>query len=151
MSRVSIYRVQLTKRGSVEFDDIYIRTPEDAKNACRKFLEHEYGGMLPDREVFGAIWLNIKNKIVGLEIVSIGSINATIVTPRETFKSGILHNAASFIVFHNHPSGNTTPSAEDINATKRLVDAGELLGIELLDHIIIGEDSYYSLKETGVI
>lgn len=149
MSRASIYRVQLKKIGSVEFDDIYIRRPEDAEAACRKFLEHEYGGMYPDREVFGAIWLNTKNKIVGLEIISIGSLNASIVTPRETFKSGILHNAASFIVFHNHPSGHTAPSSADIEVTERLKTGGELLGIELLDHIILGERNYYSLKESG--
>lgn len=151
MKRISIYKVQLKKDGSIPVENKVIRNVEDAEYVCRSFLLYEYGGLFPDREVFGAVWLNTKNEAVGLEIVSMGSLNAAIVHPRETFKSGILHNAASFVVFHNHPSGNTTPSDADVQITKRLAEAGNILGIELLDHIILGESGYYtSLKSQGL-
>ncbi|MFM9280943.1 JAB domain-containing protein [Paenibacillus jiagnxiensis] len=150
MKLVSIYKVQLMKAGTVPIEHKVIGGAEDAQNICRSFLLHEYGGFFPDREVFGAVWLNTKNEPVGLEIVSVGSLNAGIVHPRETFKSGILHNAASLIVFHNHPSGNTTPSNEDVQVTKRLAEAGNILGVDLLDHIILGEYGYTSLKGQGL-
>ncbi|MGG1673975.1 JAB domain-containing protein [Paenibacillus sp. NRS-1783] len=150
MQHVSIYRVHLMKTGTFPIESKMITSPQTAVAACRQFLLHEYGGYMPDREVLGILWLNTKNVIVGAELVSIGSLNASIVHPREVFKSGILHNASSFIVFHNHPSGDTRPSEEDINVTNRLSAAGELIGIELIDHIILGED-YKSLKEEGHI
>lgn len=148
MKRISMFRIQSVKIGSFLFDYNVVLNPSDGEKICRCFLTHEFGG-LPDREVFGVIWLNTKNKVIGTEIISIGSLNAAVVHPREVFKSGILHNCASFICFHNHPSGVTDPSNEDIQVTSRLVDAGKLLGIDLLDHIIISEDGYSSLKEIG--
>jgi len=91
-----------------------------------------------------------KNRIICLEIVSIGTLNQAIVTPRDTFKTALLSNAAAIILVHNHPTGDPTPSAEDLEVTRRLREAGELLGIKVLDHIIVG-DSYYSFVERGVI
>ena len=82
--------------------------------------------------------------------MSTGSLNSSIVHPREIFKRAVLQNAASIIICHNHPSGDPTPSQEDINTTKRIYDAGKILGIELLDHVIIGDNKYTSLKEKGV-
>ncbi|MEK5061106.1 hypothetical protein BK126_26705 [Paenibacillus sp. FSL H7-0326] len=151
MKKASIYRIQLTKVGEVALKKNEILSAEDAHEVCRSFLLNEYGGFLPDREVFGTVWLNTKNFVTGLEIVSIGSLNASIVHPRETLKAGILHNAASFIVFHNHPSGSIEPSPEDISVSRRLKEAGDILGIELLDHLILGENDFYTMKGQGLL
>jgi DNA repair protein RadC len=101
-----------------------------------------------DREMFLSILLTTRNTVIGIEIVSIGTLNCSLVTPRELFKSAILANASSLIICHNHPSGDTEPSDEDIKITKRLHEAGKLLNIELLDHIIVGHNSFLSLKES---
>jgi len=101
------------------------------------------------QEVFGILILNTKNKIVAAHEVSRGALNSSLVHPREVFKPAVLHNAASIICFHNHPSGDPEPSRDDIEVTKRLVEAGKIMGIEVLDHIIVGEDRYVSLKETS--
>jgi DNA repair protein RadC len=102
-------------------------------------------------EVFAILCLNTKNKIVGVHTISIGSLNASIVHPREVFKAALLNNAASIILAHNHPSGHPEPSQEDIETTKRLVKAGEIIGIKVLDHIIIGDRRYISLGERGLM
>ncbi|RUS50031.1 DNA repair protein RadC, partial [Kurthia sp. 3B1D] len=102
-----------------------------------------------DREIFLVACLSTKNQIQSLHRCHIGSLNASIVTPREVFKTAFLQNAASIIVGHNHPSGNCTPSPEDIDVTERLKEAGELLGVELLDHLIVCENNFLSLKEKG--
>ncbi|AJI26083.1 radC-like JAB domain protein (plasmid) [Bacillus cereus E33L] len=102
-------------------------------------------------EVFGVFNLNTKNEIIGCSIVSQGSINSSVVHPRETFRTAILNNAASIVCFHNHPSGNPDASPEDREVTKRLAECGKILGIELLDHVIIGEHRFVSLREKGCI
>ena len=104
-----------------------------------------------DREHFKVVLLNTKNKVITIETVSIGSLNSTIVHPREIYKNPIKNSAAAIIAVHNHPSGDPTPSSEDIETTKRLKEVGKLLGIELLDHVIIGDGDYYSFKENGLI
>ena len=104
-----------------------------------------------DREHFKVLSLSTKNKVITIETVSIGSLNSTIVHPREIYKNPIKNSAAAIIAVHNHPSGDPTPSSEDIEITKRLYQVGELLGIELLDHIIIGDGEYFSFKEKGLI
>lgn len=101
------------------------------------------------QEVFGILILNTKNKIVAVHEISRGTLNSSSVHPREVFKPAVLHNAAAIICFHNHPSGDPEPSRDDIEVTKRLVEAGKIMGIEVLDHIIVGEDRYVSLKETS--
>lgn len=98
-------------------------------------------------EKFIAVLLNTKNEVINWELISIGSLNASIVHPREVFSRAIKRSAASILVVHNHPSGHVDPSREDINITKRLAEAGQLIGIPLIDHIIIGKDKYYSFKE----
>ncbi len=103
------------------------------------------------QEVFGVLILNTKNKIVAVHEISRGTLNSSIVHPREVFKPAILHNAAAIICFHNHPSGDPEPSRDDIETTKRLVEAGKIIGIEIFDHIIVGDDRYVSLKERGVV
>jgi len=103
-----------------------------------------------DREKFICIHLNIKNQIVSFEVASTGSLTSSIVHPREVYKGAILSNAASVIFMHNHPSGDPEPSDDDIEITKRLEKAGEILGINVLDHIIVARSGYYSFKENKI-
>ncbi|KOS62234.1 DNA repair protein RadC [Lysinibacillus sp. FJAT-14222] len=96
--------------------------------------------------------LNTKNNVIAVHRCHVGSLNASLVHPREVFKSAILNNASSVIVAHQHPSGDIAPSKEDINVTKRLAEAGKLLGIKVLDHLVVNSDtSFTSLKERGYI
>lgn len=104
-----------------------------------------------DRENFVVIGLDIKNKIVSVHRAHVGSLNSSIVHPREVFKSLILNNCASVVFGHNHPSQNCLESPEDVLVTKRLVEVGNILGIEVLDHIIVSETDYISLNEKGFI
>ena len=101
----------------------------------------------PNKEFFMALYLNTKNGVLKQEIISIGSLNTNVVHPREIFKTACMISAAYIIVAHNHPSGDPTPSREDIEITKKLYEAGKM--IELLDHVIIGYDRYYGFKESG--
>jgi DNA repair protein RadC len=104
------------------------------------------------QEVFGVLALNTKNKVIGFDIIHRGTLNASIVHPRDVFKSLLLKNAASFMCFHNHPSGDPQPSREDVSVTERLIETGKIIGIDLLDHIVTGEDDrYVSLKERGLM
>lgn len=121
-----------------------IRSPED----CYDYLDDL---KFLDKEYFVLMFLDTKNKVVGRETISIGTINNAVVHPREVFKSAIRRGAVSIIAAHNHPSGDSTPSPEDIALTKRLVEAGELIGIDLLDHVIIGSQSNTSLKQRGLM
>jgi DNA repair protein RadC len=98
-----------------------------------------------------ALFLNTKNGVIAQETIYIGGLFSSILHPRELFKAGIKRSCASIIVVHNHPSGNPTPSPEDIQITKRLVESGNIIGIDVLDHVIIGGDQFYSLKEHGLI
>lgn len=121
-----------------------IRSPEDAYNYLKemRYLTQEH---------FVVLGLNTKNEVIFKETVFIGSLNASIVHPRETFKHLIRRSCASAIVAHNHPSGQPDPSREDLDVTKRLAEAGKILGIDVLDHIIIGAQSFVSLKEKGYL
>lgn len=103
------------------------------------------------KEYFKIILLNTKNQIISVEDVSIGSLNSSIVHPREIFNLPVKKSAAAVILIHNHPSGDPTPSREDLEVTKRLVEAGKILGINVLDHIIVGEGKYLSFKEKGLM
>jgi DNA repair protein RadC len=103
------------------------------------------------KEMFRCILLNTKNKIIREEVVSIGSLSASIVHPRDTFKAAIRESAAAVIFIHNHPSGDIKPSQEDILLTRRLMQAGEVLGIQVLDHIIIGDGDHFSFRDNGMM
>ncbi len=112
--------------------------------------------LMPDlrylkKETLKSILLDTKNRVQAVKTVSVGDLSSSIVHPREVFKDAITASAASLIVAHNHPSGDPTPSAEDVAVTKRLMEAGEILGIDLLDHIVIGDGKFVSLKERGLI
>lgn len=103
-----------------------------------------------DREHFFVVLLSTKNQVLGTELVSVGSLNASLAHPREIFKTCVRHSAASIILVHNHPSGDPSPSPEDILMTRRLIEAGRIMGIEVLDHVIIGDGRYLSLRESGI-
>ena len=103
------------------------------------------------KEHFVIFYLDTRNQEIEREIISIGSLNANLVHPREVFEPAIKHTAAQILIAHNHPSGNTDPSEEDIEITKKLVEAGKILGIEIIDHVIVSSDSYYSFKEKNLI
>lgn len=103
------------------------------------------------QECLKVIMLNTKNVVIGYKDVSLGSLNSSIVHPREVFSEALKKSSASIIICHNHPSGDPTPSSEDINVTNRIKECGRLLGIDLLDHLIIGDGIYISLKEKGII
>jgi len=150
MSRiqVSFERVVLVREkvGRYELPKA-IRSPEDAYKAITTLTNVQEEA----QEVFGILILNTKNKVVAVHEVSRGTLNSSVVHPREIFKPAVLHNAAGIICFHNHPSGDTVPSKEDIEVTERLVAAGEILGIIVMDHIIVGDDDYTSLRDLGVM
>jgi DNA repair protein RadC len=103
------------------------------------------------KEHFKLIILNTRNRIIGVSDISTGTLNASLVHPREVFKEAITRSASSVVVAHNHPSGDTQPSEEDIRITRRLVEAGKIMGIEVLDHIIVTRNSFLSLKAKGFI
>ena len=126
-----------------------IISSKDVYLLATKTLQAYFSGH--DREEFIIIGLDGKNRLQFLNSVSMGCLTSSIVHPREVFKPAILGNAVSLILCHNHPSGNPTPSQEDISITSKLVAAGELLGIKILDHIIIGDDKYVSFADTGLI
>ncbi|PLR75508.1 hypothetical protein CU633_20870 [Bacillus sp. V3-13] len=139
--------VELGRRiANLSDDDRYIiRSPEDGAKLLMndmRFLSQEH---------FVCLYLNTKNQVLHRQTIFIGSLNASIVHPREVFKEAFRRSAASIICVHNHPSGDPSPSREDIEVTKRLAECGKIIGIEMLDHLIIGENKYVSLKEKGYL
>lgn len=150
MKRINFLKVVQVKEsaGLYELGDGIIRRPGDVVEALDT--------LFPDlrsaaEENLVMITLNTKNKIVGAHEISKGSLSASVVHPREIFKHAVLNNAASFIIAHNHPSGNPTPSPQDIDLTRNLVKACRIMGISLLDHVILGETSHSSLREMGYV
>ncbi len=143
--RINIVSIKMVKESNFLYQTRQILSPSDAYEMIKEQLE----GL--DREQFIIACLNTKNEPTNITVVSVGSLNKAIVHPREVFKTAILSNAASVMAFHNHPSGDATPSDQDIQLTQRLVEAGDLLGIKLLDHLIIGDGSFISLKEKGYL
>lgn len=141
-------RITLEKEISVNRPDMenIIRSPENVDELARGFLRlHE-----ESEEYLYMICMNVKNKIIGVFEISHGNVNSSIFSVREILQKALLANAVSIIVMHNHPSGDPSPSREDIKVTERLGEAAKLVGIELLDHIIVG-DKYCSLKEKGYL
>lgn len=141
-------RVVLEKEVSMNYPTLSyaIKSPDDAATIGKEFMRiHE-----EPEEYMYMICMNVKNKVIGVFEISHGTVNASLVSPREAFQKALLANAVSVIFLHNHPSGDSTPSREDIEVTKRLVEAGKIVGVEVLDHIIIG-DRYSSLKEKGYV
>ncbi|PIP40295.1 MAG: DNA repair protein RadC [Desulfobacterales bacterium CG23_combo_of_CG06-09_8_20_14_all_51_8] len=138
------YRVNLIR----ESDDSYEWPPLSNPKTVFDFIKPLED---KDREYFVAIFLNAKNVPLGVHLVSIGDLTASTVHPRESFKAAILASACSVVFAHNHPSGNPDPSGADIKITQKLKEAGDLLGITVFDHIIVGRDCYHSFRESGQI
>jgi DNA repair protein RadC len=139
--------VEIGRRiANLNYNDRYvIRSPEDGANYVMndmRFLSQEH---------FVCLYLNTKNQVLHKQTIFIGSLNASIVHPREVFREALKRSAASIICLHNHPSGDPAPSREDIEVTKRLVECGKMIGIDVLDHLIIGENKFVSLKEKGYL
>ncbi len=121
------------------------QSAKDIYEAFRKRAEKA------DREEFLALLLDMKNVMLGFHVVSVGALNVVMAHPREVFKPAILANAASVLLIHNHPSGDPEPSGEDIACTKQMIKAGELLDIPVLDHVIIGDGTYFSFAENKMM
>lgn len=149
MVNISTFDLRVVKTSSkrYDFENKYISGPDDAYNILNRVLEID----ARTEEIFVIATLNNKNAITGIFEVSKGSINSSIVHPREVFKRALSINAASIVLCHNHPSGDPSPSKEDIAITQRLKEAGTILGIQVLDHVIIGNEKYISLKDKGVV
>jgi DNA repair protein RadC len=124
-------------------EPVIIRSPQDAAAILTEQLRYL------QKEHFVCLFLNTKNHVIAQETLSMGSLNASIVHPREVFRAAIKCSSASIICAHNHPSGDPAPSPEDIALTARLLKAGEIVGIDVLDHLIIGDKGFVSLKEKG--
>ena len=150
--RINLVSCQLVKERSLNYQGKEvsrrtIKSPDTVYKVATEVLHLD----MASEEYFYIIMLNTKNGINGITQVSHGSLNNSIVHPREVFKHAVLSNASSIICIHNHPSGDPEPSTEDIETTSRLVKGGDLLGIQVLDHIIVGEGRYISLKEKGLM
>jgi DNA repair protein RadC len=124
-------------------EPVTIRSPQDAAEILTEQLRYL------QKEHFVCLFLNTKNHVIAQETLSMGSLNASIVHPREVFRAAMKCSSAAIICAHNHPSGDPTPSPEDISLTSRLLQAGEIIGIDVLDHLIIGDSRFVSLKEKG--
>jgi DNA repair protein RadC len=127
------------------YEAVTVSSPSEAAALVMEEMRHKL------REHFRVLLLDTKNKVLGIEEISIGSLNSSLVHPREVFRPAIRKACASVILLHNHPSGDPTPSREDVEVTRRLTAAGKLMGIEVLDHIIIGDGRFLSLRERGLL
>lgn len=141
-----VIRIKQVRNEIKASEKFIIRSPEDAAKVAAKFIGDE------DREVFLVLCLNTKNQVVSVHRAHVGGLNASLVVPREVFKAAILANSASVIFSHQHPSGDVSPSREDIDVTKRLSECGKILGIDVLDHLIVNDsEEFYSMKEKGYL
>jgi len=139
MLMIKRYMVEERTKGDI------IRSPEDAADYVMQDMRNL------NQEHLVALFLNTKNEIIDRKTIFIGSLNASIVHPRELYREAIKRSSASLIVCHNHPSGSPDPSQEDIHVTRRLAESGKIVGIELLDHLVIGDQKFVSLKEKGYL
>jgi len=124
---------------------VRIRSPRDAAH----YLLPAFGSR--PVEYFGVMLLDTSHRVLSTRVVTVGTLNATVVEPRDVFREAMLGGAAAIVVFHNHPSGDPTPSPDDVDVTRRLIAAGMLLGIDVVDHVILGDLGYCSLKERGAL
>lgn len=145
--RVPIYRCKLVRDSSQAKAPRTCSAPKESAALFREFI-----GDGADEEHFVRAALDARRRVIGLSLVSLGTLSASLVHPREVFEPAILLNAAAIVVCHNHPSGDCAPSAEDREATRRLAKAGELLGVPLLDHVILGEGgAFFSFRDSGLL
>jgi len=143
---IDIVKIQMVKDGSIEYGKNPISKPEDLAELGLKFLKNA------DREMFVLICLNAKNFINCIHLVSIGTLDKAVISPREVMKAALLSNAASIAFIHNHPSGDAEPSPEDINLTRTLAKCANLFDIKVLDHVIVADDGrYQSFQEKKIL
>ncbi|NQU77179.1 DNA repair protein RadC, partial [Candidatus Falkowbacteria bacterium] len=135
---------ELGKRLLKNKKTVLLMTPEEVFIELKDFRNHK-------KEHFVIFYLNSRNQEIEREIISVGTLNANLVHPREVFESAIQHSAAQVLIAHNHPSGDPEPSETDLSVTKRLVEAGKILGIEVVDHVVIGKEGWASFKEKELI
>lgn len=149
MVNIQKFSLRVVKESGGRYDiDKTINNPIAARNLFIEVTELDKRS----EEVFVMAIIDVRNKVTGLFEVSTGTLNSSLVTPREVFKRAILQNAAGIVLGHNHPSGNTDASNDDINITKKLVKSGKILGVNVVDHIIVGnEGNYSSMKENNHI
>jgi DNA repair protein RadC len=140
-----VYVKELTKRRYRGKTPPVIRGPDDVVKLVGRNLRRE------SREYFLVLLLNARHEVLAWETISVGSLNASIVHPREVFKPAVLASAASLVLVHNHPSGDPEPSEEDVSITKRLVEVGELLGIGVLDHVIVAKRGVVSFRSRQLL
>jgi DNA repair protein RadC len=145
MHRVPIYRVQLIRDGSCKLQGRNCNGPAEAVSLFRAVVGDA------DREHLVAMFLNTQNQFVGVHTISIGNLDSAITHPREVFKAAILANAASLVLAHNHPSGDCVPSQSDLRMTGQMVQVGNMLGIPIMDHVIVGHPDYVSLLVLGLV
>ena len=142
--RVAMVQLPLVKESAGE----RVKTPAEVYRICSDLADLA-------QETFQVLLLNSKNQLINRVMVSVGLLDASLVHPREVFRSAITDNAAAVILVHNHPSGDPSPSAEDLRITRQLVKAGKIIDIKVLDHVILGRDSgprnHYSLREEGCV
>jgi DNA repair protein RadC len=143
---IPIYRVSLIKDGALSYaTDTVVLTPQQVSALIREFLQNS------DREHFIVVFLDSRSAVIGLHTVSIGTLTESLVHPREVFKAAIVANAASIVVAHNHPSGTAHTSEADISVTNKLKEAGRIIGIPVEDHVVIGDEKYFSFREEGLL
>lgn len=140
--KIDLVKLKMVKESVLEYD-ISINSPDVAAELIQKMIGDS------DRENLVLVCLDTKNKPTSVQIISTGSLNSSIVHPREVFKSVLISNAASFLIGHNHPSGDLTPSAEDINITERLIEVGSLVGVPIIDHVIVSDKKFYSMRQSS--
>lgn len=138
---VNIYRCKLVKENTFEYGSKSITHPEDVFELARNLGYEEFA-----EEYLGLFCLSVKGQIIGYHEVSHGIIDGSMASPREIFKRALVNNATAIILVHNHPSGDATPSLRDIEVTKNVCEIGKLLGIRLVDHVIVGDGHFRSLK-----
>ena len=141
--RVNIVSIKMVKESSILYKNRQILSPKDSVNLLKDFINDS------DREMLIVCCLDTKNQPTCISIVSIGTINSSLVHPREVFKTAILSNSASIIMAHNHPTGDPEPSYDDLMVTKMIKTASDLVGLHFHDHIVIGDHTYYSFNEHG--
>lgn len=143
---VPVYSCRLVRDREIPGSAPILYSPRDVARFAWALFEEA------DREMFAVAFLSQRNQVTGLHVVSVGGLSASIVEPRAVFKAAVLANAASLVCLHNHPSGNPEPSREDVAITKQLVEAGKLMGVPVLDHLILCSlDAYTSLSERGLV
>jgi DNA repair protein RadC len=147
---ISVYRVCLVKDATVSFGQSCVNNSHQAHALIQNLILTR--GQ-PDREQFVVALLNAKNAIIGLNIVSVGVLSSTLVSPREVLKPAILANSAAMILCHNHPSNDLSPSTDDLEVTRKIIKAADIVGIQVHEHLIINmeNDKYYSFADQGII